>query len=73
MALLTLVIVLVLVTELFNTALEAVVNLVTEEWEGYAKIAKDVSAGAVLMTSLGAVIIGCIIFVPRVLLILAHF
>lgn len=70
MALLVLVIFSVLVIELLNTALEAVVNLVTEEWEGYAKIAKDVSAGAVLIMSLGAMIVGCIIFIPRILLLL---
>lgn len=53
--------------ELVNTAVEAVVDLVTEEKKPLAKIAKDTAAGAVLFTAVMAVIIGCIIFVPYLL------
>ena len=49
--------------ELVNTAVEAVVDLVTEERKPLAKIAKDTAAGAVLFTAIMAVIIGCIIFI----------
>ena len=47
-----------------NTAVEAVVDLVTEEKKPLAKIAKDTAAGAVLFSAIVSVIIGCIIFVP---------
>lgn len=53
--------------ELVNTAVEAVVDLVTEEKKPLAKIAKDTAAGAVLFTAIMAVFIGCIIFIPYVL------
>ena len=51
---------------LVNTAVEAVVDLVTEEQKPLAKIAKDTAAGAVLFTAIMAVIIGCIIFIPHI-------
>ena len=50
--------------ELVNTAVEAVVDLVTEEKKPLAKIAKDTAAGAVLFSAIVSVIIGCIIFLP---------
>ncbi len=71
MAVLTLTIFFVLVVELLNTGVEAVVNLVTDEWQGYAKVAKDVCAGAVFVASLGAMFVGCFIFVPKLLLLLS--
>lgn len=52
---------LVMALELVNTALEAVVDLVTP----LAKTAKDTAAGAVLLAAAAAAIIGCIIFVPK--------
>ncbi|WP_026529181.1 diacylglycerol kinase family protein [Butyrivibrio sp. VCD2006] len=56
---------LVLSLELVNTALEAVVDLVTEERKPLAKKAKDAAAGAVLMSAIMAAIIGGIIFFPK--------
>ena len=58
---------LILSQELVNTALEAVVDLVTKEKKPLAKIAKDTAAGAVLVSAIAAAIIGCIIFVPYLL------
>ena len=55
---------LIMSLELVNTAVEAVVDLVTEEKKPLAKIAKDTAAGAVLFSAIVSVIIGCIIFVP---------
>lgn len=52
--------------ELVNTAVEAVVDLVTEEKKPLAKIAKDTAAGAVLFAAVISVFIGCIIFLPYV-------
>lgn len=53
--------------ELVNTAVEAVVDLATEEQKPLAKIAKDTAAGAVLFAAVISVIIGLIIFLPYVL------
>ena len=58
---------LVAALELVNTAVEAVVDLVTEEKKPLAKIAKDTAAGAVLSAAIVSVIIGCIIFLPCLL------
>ncbi len=60
-ALATLAIVLVVTTELLNTAIEAVVDLASPELHPLAKRAKDVAAAAVLVASLGAAAIGAIV------------
>ncbi len=59
--LLVLTIFFVLLAEFINTAIETVVDLYTEEYNEKAKIAKDVSAGAVVLTSFNAIIIGGIL------------
>ena len=56
---------LVMALELVNTAVEAVVDLVTGEYHPLAKIAKDTAAGAVLIAALMAAAAGLIIFVPK--------
>lgn len=63
-------IVLVFAAEMINTAIESITDLITTEWRQEAKIAKDVSSGMTLLTIIGAVIVGLIIFVPKVLLYL---
>ena len=50
--------------EMMNTAIEKTVDLVTADFKPFAKIAKDVAAGAVLLFAVIAVIIGAIIFLP---------
>lgn len=57
----------ILTLEIINTALEEVVNLVTEEYRKTAKHAKDTAAGAVLTASFFAIIIGLIIFIPKII------
>lgn len=52
--------------ELFNTAIETVVDMVMPYKNEKAKIAKDVSAGAVLVLAMGAAIVGFIIFMPKI-------
>ena len=52
--------------ELFNTAIETVVDMVMPYKNDKAKIAKDISAGAVLTLAIGAAIVGVIIFVPKI-------
>ena len=56
----------VITAEMINTAIEATVDLVTSEFNEKAKIAKDVAAGAVLVTAIFSVIIGFLIFYDRV-------
>ena len=56
---------LVMSLEIVNTAVEAVVDLVTEERKPLAKLAKDAAAGAVLLAAIMAVIAGLILFLPE--------
>ncbi len=61
---------LVLTAEIINTAIERTVDLVTKEYQELARIAKDVSAGSVLVTSIFSLIIGIIIFIPKIIILL---
>lgn len=58
---------LILALELVNTAVEATVDLFTEERKPLAKKAKDAAAGAVLIAAIFAVVIGILIFIPKLL------
>lgn len=58
---------LVISAELFNSAIEATVDLVTEEYHPLAKVAKDTSAAAVFILAIVAVIVGVIIFLPKII------
>lgn len=49
---------LVLIAEMFNTAIEAVVDMVTQSYHPLAKFAKDAAAGAVLIATVTAVLVG---------------
>lgn len=51
--------------ELINSSIENVVDLVTEDFHPLAKKAKDMAAAAVFMFSIVSIIIGLIIFIPR--------
>lgn len=57
---------LVIGSELFNTAIETVVDMIVTEKNNKAKLAKDISAGAVLVLAIGAAIVGLLIFVPKI-------
>lgn len=54
----------VLTTEAINTAIETSIDLVTRKYHVLAKKAKDISAFAVLLASIYAVIVGLIVFIP---------
>lgn len=54
----------VIAIELTNTAIEAIVDTFTDKQHQGAKLAKDISAGAVLVSALTSIIVGLIIFVP---------
>ena len=63
----------VLITECLNTALEETVNLVTQEYHPLAKKAKDIAAGAVLISSIFAVIIWLVVcYQPLVAILRPH-
>jgi diacylglycerol kinase (ATP) len=61
---LSIAVVIVLLAEMFNTAIEYVVDMISPEFSEKARIAKDVSAGAVLITAFGAAVLGYIILFP---------
>ena len=56
----------VLSAELINTAIEAIVDMITLEFHPLAKIAKDCGSAAVLVLALMAVIIGCFVYIPYI-------
>lgn len=57
----------VFVTEMINTAIEYTVDLASPEKHDLARKAKDVSAGAVLAIAASSVVIGLIIFLPKII------
>lgn len=67
MTILVFAIVLGLSAEMINTALESVVDLITTEWREQAKIAKDVSAGMMLIVAIGAIFVALLILGPYLL------
>lgn len=67
-ALLVLVITIVWMAEFLNAAVEAVVNLATEEWHPMAKVAKDVASAAVLLGVVSSVLVGLAVLGPPLLL-----
>ncbi|AZB43667.1 diacylglycerol kinase family protein [Bacillus sp. FJAT-42376] len=57
----------VLSLELMNTAIERTVDLAVSEYHPLAKAAKDAAAGAVFIAALAALILGLLIFVPKLI------
>ena len=60
----------VIAVEMINTSLEAITDLVEEEWHEKAGRVKDVSAGMVLLASFGAAAVGIMIFGPKIMRLL---
>lgn len=60
----------VLAAEAFNTGLEYLTDLVSPDYHVLAGKAKDAAAAGVLLTAIGAVIVGLVIFLPKFLLML---
>lgn len=58
---------LVLSLEIVNTALEALTDLASPEIHSLAKVAKDAAAGAVLVASAGALLVGLVVLGPPLL------
>lgn len=59
---------LIWLAELFNTAIESCVDMVTEKYHPLAKRAKDIAAGAVLITAINALFVGYIVFEKKIIL-----
>lgn len=57
----------VLLMEMLNTAIEALVDIAAPEYHPLAKVAKDVTAGAVLVAAAASVIVGIYVFIPHLL------
>ena len=66
MTILILTIVFGFAVEMVNTSIEAMTDLITIRWSKQAKIAKDVAAGMVLLTAVGAVVIAVLILGPPI-------
>jgi undecaprenol kinase len=65
-AVVAILVVVVLAAEMVNTMVEALVDLVTQEYHPLAKAAKDVAAGVVLLSAIGSVVVGALIFLPKI-------
>ncbi len=63
---LSIVVIVVLSIEMMNTAVEAIVDILFREYDEKAKTIKDLAAGAVLVTAVGAAVIGYIILLPYI-------
>ncbi|MBS3994917.1 MAG: diacylglycerol kinase [Alkaliphilus sp.] len=57
---------LVLITEMINTSIESTIDLFTDKYHEAAKIAKNVAAGAVLIASVNAIIVGYVILFQKI-------
>ena len=60
----------VITAELMNTAIEVTVDLAMPDINEKAKLAKDIAAGAVLVSSIVAILIGIAIFLPKILVLI---
>ena len=62
----SLAVIIVLSAEMMNSAIEAIVDLLSPEYAEKARIAKDIAAGAVLITAFGAAVLGYVILFPYI-------
>jgi diacylglycerol kinase len=57
----------VIMAEIFNTAIEELVNILSPEKRPEAALVKNLAAAAVLLMALGSVLIGGIVFIPKLM------
>lgn len=57
------------VAEMFNTAIEKIMDFISIEKHPQIKIVKDIAAGAVLVAAIAAAIVGCFIFIPKLIVL----
>lgn len=62
----------VLIAEMANTSIEALVDLITQEYDLKAKRAKDVAAGMVLISAIMSIVVGVVVFAPYISASLEH-
>ena len=55
----------VFIAEMFNTVIEICIDLASPDYHSLAKIAKDVAAGAVLLSAMLSIVIGFLVFIPH--------
>jgi diacylglycerol kinase (ATP) len=57
------------IAEMFNTAIEKAMDFISVEKHPQIKLIKDIAAGAVLIAAIASVIVGCFIFIPKLLVL----
>lgn len=62
----------VIVSEMFNTAVEVIADLMVKVYHPKVKVIKDVSAGAVMVSALFSMTVGYIIFFDRIIAVIVH-
>lgn len=72
LVIIALAVILVLAAEMMNSAIEAVVDIISPEYSEKARVAKDIAAGAVLITAFGAAVLGYVVLFPYVKLIFSE-
>lgn len=55
----------VLFSEIFNTAIELIIDIISPEYNKKAGLVKDLAAGAVLIAAITAILIGLLVFLPK--------
>ncbi|HEY0354847.1 MAG TPA: diacylglycerol kinase family protein [Flavisolibacter sp.] len=60
---------LVWITEMINTAIEKCMDMITLEKHPQVKVIKDIAAGAVLIAAMAAIIVGAVVFIPKIFLL----
>ena len=65
LAVLCITITLVFVAEIFNTAIELMMNTVSEKYHTRIRVIKDIAAGVVVLACLNSVAVGCILIMPK--------
>ena len=60
----------VITSELINSAIELVVDLYTSKFNPLAMVAKDVAAGAVVISAFTAICVGLYVFVPKIIILI---
>jgi diacylglycerol kinase len=66
-SLLVIVIGLVFITELINSSVETLADIIDPEWNKFIMLAKDYSAAAVLISAIIALATGCLIMIPKII------
>ncbi len=67
LAVLCITISLVFVAEIFNTAIELLIDMFTDKYHVLIKLVKDIAAAVVLIASLNAIAVGCILFARKII------